>query len=251
MNKSLKAYLCTKAEINAEERSVVAYITTDHVDRDKEVVVPKGIDFEAFRKNPVVLWAHDYALPPIGKNLWIKFDDFGIRAKTQFADTERGREVFSLYQAGFLNAFSIGFLPDFKQCSEPTEEEVRARPDWAGARCILRKIELVEYSAVPVPCNREALVRAIKAKGLMLSDDFRKELDLVETPTPPAIEPPPPAPVEKTEQPVSERLAFRAMRRSLDRALMQLTSGDDFQKQIGELVAKQALERLDVARGRV
>ena len=52
------------------KRHVLAAVSTDAIDRDGEVVVPRGIDKTHFQKNPVVLWAHDYRTMPIGKALW-------------------------------------------------------------------------------------------------------------------------------------------------------------------------------------
>jgi hypothetical protein len=39
-------------QIDQPKRSVVAYITTDRVDEEGEVVVPEGIDFSRFKSLP-------------------------------------------------------------------------------------------------------------------------------------------------------------------------------------------------------
>ncbi|KKK95351.1 hypothetical protein LCGC14_2673660, partial [marine sediment metagenome] len=73
---------------------VVSYISTAALDRDGEVLLPEGVDLTNYRKNPVVLWSHDYKSVPVGKNLWIKQDAKGLKAATLFANTERGQEIF-------------------------------------------------------------------------------------------------------------------------------------------------------------
>ena len=58
---------------------------------------------------------------------------------------------FEMYKQGFLNAFSIGFIP-----KEYTD---RNNADGSTTR-VFTKSELLEISAVPVPANPNALVLA-------------------------------------------------------------------------------------------
>lgn len=157
-----------RPEFNDEERSIVSVISTDSVDRDLEVVIPRGLDLEAFRKNPVVVVCHKYDEIPVAKCLWIKVDGGVLKAKTQFRDNEKGREYYEAYKGGFLNGFSVGFIPDRSEYGPPTRKELDANPHWKGAKGVIRKAELVEYSVVPIPCNRDALARAIESGDLIL-----------------------------------------------------------------------------------
>ena len=100
--------------IDEKEKTLTAYVSTKARDRMDEVLEPKGAELKAFRKNPVVLFGHDYNAPPIGKALWTKADERGIISKVKFANTEFANEVFELYKDGFMNAFSVGFIP--KDC---------------------------------------------------------------------------------------------------------------------------------------
>ena len=176
-----KAYDAKIDDVVEGERSVVAKITTDAIDRMGEVVMPAGADLKAYRANPVCLWAHnmDGAAPsiPVGRNLWIKpgADKRSLIAKTVFGTDDFSDRIFKLYQDGFLRAFSIGFQPDFTKSSPPTPAEVKARPDLAECRCIYRKWELLEYSAVPVPANPEALSVAV-SKGLLIPESLEQAL---------------------------------------------------------------------------
>ena len=156
-----------KSEVDEAERTVTAIISTGVVDRENEVLLAKGADFEQFLKNPVVLWAHNYFEQPIGRAMWIKRGTKKITAKMQFADTQYADEIYELFRGGFLNAFSVGFrVLEFKY---PTSVDLKKNPQWAKAERIITKWELLEFSVAPVPVNPEALVLAVKTKTLKLS----------------------------------------------------------------------------------
>lgn len=172
----------TKSEVDDDERTVTAVISTSAVDREKEVLLPKGADYEQYLKNPVVLWAHDYRETPIGKALWIKSARKNITAKVRFAETEKADEIYQLFKGHYLNAFSVGFLPAENGSHPPTPDEVKKNPEWAEASRIYDKWELLEFSAVPVPANPEALATAVKSKELVISKETQDELGIeVET----------------------------------------------------------------------
>lgn len=173
-----------------DESVFQATITTETVDRDGDVVLAKGLDFEAFLKNPVVLLGHPFAIEsafdlPVGKANWIKAKGRKVIAEVTPAPTEMGKEIFELIKGGFLNAVSIGFDPI--DDGPPTEKELRARPEWAGARRIFRKAELVEFSIVNVPANPDALISAIRKGNLSMSAETLKHFGV----EPQAIEPQP------------------------------------------------------------
>ena len=135
------------------EGKLEAIISTDDIDRHGEIVDINGIDIKNYEKNPVVMWAHDYSLPPIGKTLSLTKEKIGkkmvLKTVMEFATgvSDLEREVYNLYKGGFMNAFSIGFIP--------LDEEENT----------YTKSELLEYSAVPIPANPNALLLA-KAKGI-------------------------------------------------------------------------------------
>lgn len=177
-NENKMQYFAVKdagVEIKDGERAVISHISSGAVDRDKEILVSKGVNLSNYRKNPVVLWAHDSRQPPIGKNQWVRKTDTEVIAKTIFAETPRGDEIYELYKGGYLKAFSVGFIPDFETSKEPDENDIKRHPEWAGARRVFTRWELLEYSAVPVPANPEALATAV-GKGLCVSDDLQEQL---------------------------------------------------------------------------
>jgi len=173
--KVLKQF-AAKTETDTDERTVTAIISTIGVDRENEVLLPKGMDYAAYMKNPVVLWAHDYHSEPIARTLWMKKGRKEIKAKIKFAETEQAEQVYQLFKGGFMNAFSVGFIPI--ETHEPTETEIKDKPEWGDVRKIYDKWELLEFSPVPVPANPEALAVAVKAKELNLSDELIEQLDI-------------------------------------------------------------------------
>lgn len=141
-------------------RCVSAVISTDRRDRDGEVLLPAGCMLDDYRRNPVVMWAHDYSGEPLGKCLEIERNKDAVWALIQFADTPRGLEVFKLYQSGVLNAFSVGFSPADSKWREATPEDTRR---WPGVKRVYYRWSLLEISCVPVPANGDALVEAVNA----------------------------------------------------------------------------------------
>lgn len=145
---------------NDVERVIEHTISSLTVDREGEVLIPKGVKYDNFLKNPVVLFAHNYKSPPIGKCLELRVEDDRIIAKTEFAKTSLGEELYYLVKEGFLKGWSVGFIP-IKETDKKVLEGQRGKTyeEW----------ELVEYSLVPVPSNPEALTLAVQ-KGLKVEE---------------------------------------------------------------------------------
>ena len=158
--------------IDEKEMTLTASVSTKAVDRMGDIVDPKGVDFKNFNRNPVVLFAHDYESPPIAKALWIKRSGDTIVSKMKFADTEFAREIFAMYKDSFMRAFSIGFMAKAHERIEDKEGK------FTGFN--FTKTELLEFSAVPVPANPEALALAMQ-KGILkdesLIEKMQKEFD--------------------------------------------------------------------------
>lgn len=171
-----KSYVSDKQEVLKKERAVISYISTAAIDRDREQLIPSGVILDNYRKNPVVLWGHDYKSIPIGKNVWIKSDGRGLIAKTIFAKNERADEIYRGYTEDvggtgpLLKAWSVGFIPievedvEIRDARDAREKPKRIYPKW----------ELLEYSGVPIPSCPEALTLAIE-KGA-ISMGLQKEL---------------------------------------------------------------------------
>lgn len=171
----------TDLDIKEDERAIISYINTGAKDRDNEIVLPSGAVLDDYRKNPVVLFGHNYSSLPIGKNMWIKSDEKGLIAKTQYANHEEAEKVYRYRKDGFPLAESIGFIP----LKYVTQKWTDKGPEWQendlkileqehgltakdleGVRAVYTKWTMLEYSDVAVPSNPEAMELA-KSKGLV------------------------------------------------------------------------------------
>lgn len=134
---------------------IEAIIATDDVDRDGEILDIEGLDIRKFMKNPVVPFAHKYDQPPVAKCVELVKEAGKLKARLKFAIGQYpfAALIYSLYKEGFMNAFSIGFIPKEGEFDE----------DKNGFR--FTKSEMLEFSAVPVPANGNALITA-RSKGL-------------------------------------------------------------------------------------
>ncbi|HLE86268.1 MAG TPA: HK97 family phage prohead protease [Candidatus Brocadiaceae bacterium] len=157
-NKNMKQYLKGIVKIKEDNKFDVIASTAD-VDRDGEIIDPKGWDLENFLKNPVILWAHQYHELPIGIAENTKIGKLpnsemeGLLISGRFADEKanpKAEQVRRLYADGILKTVSVGFIP--KERNGMT----------------ITKAELLELSFVPVPANPQALALAM-AKGLDVS----------------------------------------------------------------------------------
>lgn len=123
------------------------------IDRDMERVDPDGADFKNFKKNPVVLWAHDHDTPAIGKVLNPKVKDGAVRGKVVFDSAENdpfAGMIARKVKAGIISAGSVGFKPNNVEFVEESKDPTRL---------IHRKWELMEFSICNVPSNPGALAQ--------------------------------------------------------------------------------------------
>ena len=111
-----------------------------------------GLRFDNYRRNPVVMWAHDSTgrSPsgglPVGRTLSIdRSGDGGIVAEFEFLEDDPfAQRIRNAWDKGFLRAASISWLPI---------ESVPAKS--GGARDV--RAELLEWSIVSVPADPDAL----------------------------------------------------------------------------------------------
>lgn len=168
----------TDIKVGDKDRSVTAKISTVSVDRDGDVLLPQGANFKEFEKNPVVFLGHDYFTLPIGKCTAIKRDDNAIYAKTVFAerpdDYPADKEwvpdtLLSLYKQGVMNGFSVGFVP----VEQRPASDADVKKFGAGAKRVFSKWKVLEYSAVALPANQDAVATAV-SKGLITTSTAKK-----------------------------------------------------------------------------
>ena len=144
----------TAGEDAGQGQTMAFVISTDEVDRHGDVILAEGWKLESYQRNPVFLWAHDYARPVIGRAVAVWQEPHRLLARMEFAPTQFAQEVAMLYQAGYQHGVSVGFKP--LRYEERRHEQTGA---FLGIRFLEQ--ELLETSAVPVPANRSALRRAL------------------------------------------------------------------------------------------
>ena len=184
-------------ELNQGERSDVSWISTEAPDRGNEVVVAKGMNDEQFAKNPIGPLNHAYHAPPVGKSVWRKKckdgDTAGIKAKTRYPSrpqdwprNDDGSEkdwppdkVFGLIQAQLLQGKSIGFLPTKSHIPDTKEYKAKGWKENSVER-VFDEWLLLEYSAVFMPMNQDAVVEQVSKGAMSLSPDMAKLLGIDE-----------------------------------------------------------------------
>lgn len=140
-----------------DSRSLTFTISTGAVDRMGDTVDPNGWQLENYRKNPVVLWAHDSSSLPVARAPKIWVDKGALKAEAEF--TPKGLVRFNdivheMYKGGFLSATSVGFAPlKYAFVDDATRKFGIA----------FMEQELLEFSTVPVPANPEALIESRSA----------------------------------------------------------------------------------------
>ena len=148
------------------DRSVQFTISKEVVDRDGDILRASGCDFTNYMKNPVFLSFHNSREFPLGKvtKFWVEGNS--VKAIVYFptleelsSNPEQASEkaklvdfTYHCYKTGMLNAVRVGFIP-----VEWIETE--------NGYDIL-KWELLEFSAVAVPANQDAIAEAEKSFGL-------------------------------------------------------------------------------------
>lgn len=182
MNQVTRTYAATVDDVSNAERMVVAKINTGAVDRYRTVIDPAGVDLKQYRANPVVLWEHgkdpSRGAMPVGKNVGIsaiKARNGSIVARTQFGKDDYSQALFEMYRDELLRGWSVNILPVDKDCSPPTKEERRARPELDSCEMMYRSSELAEYSAVAIPGNAEALTM-MERRGIWFPAEARTKV---------------------------------------------------------------------------
>ncbi|HXG12257.1 MAG TPA: hypothetical protein VNK04_21055 [Gemmataceae bacterium] len=232
------------------ERSDVSWISTEDPDRDREVVIARGMDDSHFRLNPIVTMQHAYWLPPVGRSLWRKRvtdgSRVGIKAKTQYPprpaswpeDAEWPADcAFTLVQADLLRGKSIGFLPTRVHVPDDRERE---KHNWPDVRLVIDEWILLEYACVFLPAQQNAVVESV-SKGLRLPEPFRALLAELFQIDPEALS------ASATARTLGGRIIPFTPLEEIEKAFRRRLAAIDLEA----LVRRCVQESLDRARGRV
>ena len=167
---TVKKDLSLKAVEDIGERTVRFTISKEVVDRDGDILRANGVDFTNYMKNPVFLSFHNSREFPLGKVVKFWVEGYEVKADVYFppveelsSNPEQASEkaklvdfTYHCYKTGMLNAVSVGFIP---------LEWTETKDGWD-----ITKWELLEFSAVAVPANQDAIAEAVKSFG----GDFAK-----------------------------------------------------------------------------
>jgi HK97 family phage major capsid protein len=167
--------------------------STAEVDRYGDSVSQSGWQLDAYLKNPALLWAHDYSLPPVGTvvGLEVRGGNLVARARLVSAGISALADTcWGLIREGALRAVSVGFAVN----SEDDMDFIRdATGDVTGFRYL--RPELLEISLCGIGANASALI----SRGLPphISEEFMEPEIVVTAPPvtrviPPEVETPAP-----------------------------------------------------------
>lgn len=160
-------------ELKPSSSCAVAVVATES--RDGQAFHMQGASLQRFRKNPIVLYNHDYDGLPVARSLWerVRYEEHGpeIIAKPQFhRDTELSREVCRLLMDGSLSAWELGVVPE--------------RWERRGVGYTVSVWDVLEFSVVPrdedmAHLREERRRRRISSPALVKSILEEEEVDIV------------------------------------------------------------------------
>jgi hypothetical protein len=158
-------------------KGVPAWLSVPVVDRSGDFIDGSDMDLSQYLLNPVVLWCHKIADPPIGRfpDLAAKgygngFD--GLFGHVEFdAGDEFACRVRDKYESGYLRGLSVGFVPSGGWRDLTAGERAKVGCKTRARRML--KGKLLEASCVPVPDNQLALAVVMKTFGASIPDELK------------------------------------------------------------------------------
>lgn len=160
------------------ERTVRFRISSEVEDRDGDILIAAGCDLHNFMKNPVFLPFHKADNFPLGKVVSVFVENNAVYADVYFPTveematnpgdaSEKAKLVdftYHCYKNGMLNAVSVGFI------AKETENILDGEGYVTGYKVL--QWELLEFSAVAVPANQDAVAQAVKSFGSEKAKDL-------------------------------------------------------------------------------
>lgn len=164
-------------DAKADAGAPVPWVFSDaSEDRHGDTVAVAGWRLDSYKKNNVILFAHNSWDLPIGKGENVRVEGNALRGDITFASKEYdfAANVEKLVRGGYLKAGSVGFRP-----IKYAFNEERNSSGWNTPVDFLEQ-ELLEFSIVPIPANQNALAEA-KSAGIEMAPYVKwaeKALDL-------------------------------------------------------------------------
>lgn len=144
----------------------------NNVDSYGDVIVPGAFkNAVAYAKRtgdyPAMMVQHGAeGYTPVGVFTKMVEDEKGLYVEGKLADTERGREYYTLMKMEprpAIKGMSIGYFT--KKAEYPTEDNKKSFPK--GCYRKILDVELVEISLVTVPANKKATVTGVKGEFIV------------------------------------------------------------------------------------
>ena len=166
--------------IDPEGKRVTGVLASSgSLDRDEEIILPEAWSIDAFKRNPIFLFAHaSRSADPqniLGRVENVQKTTAGLVADFAY-DTDinpKAAMVFAQVQRGTLRAYSVGFVPKAWVTEYSPREQIDALPETARkalesgkAYVVYTNVELIEISQVPVPSNPDAMIASVKSARL-------------------------------------------------------------------------------------
>lgn len=128
--------------------TIVGYASTPELDRAGDVLLPEGA---VYRLPLPLLWQHDHS-KPIGHVTSARVGTSGIEiiAKIAVGATAEIDNCYRLISAGLVRGLSVGF-------------RALEKPEVTRTGYLYRSWEMMELSAVTIPCNQGATISAVKS----------------------------------------------------------------------------------------
>ena len=168
----------------AETRTIDFVISDESKDRHRTVLDIEGWDIDSYNRNGIVGYQHnlygDMCNAPDPEDVIAKGSAFVegrlLIGRTTFADASinpKSDRIFRMVQTGFLKSTSVGFNPLEKGVFGEGEQREGGKDEtyYFGKR------ELLEYSVVNIPSNRNAQVRTMRDNTASALLYVRRELD--------------------------------------------------------------------------
>ena len=130
-----KYYTADEINFTPGERSFVAWISVETVDREGDVVVAKGIDFGEYMTNPVVVAIHDYGKWPLGQCEWLKVKSTpkwkGLYGKAN-VDDDRESPSYHLMELLQKRGAEVSYHDPYVPVIRPSRDHAA----WAGLKSV-------------------------------------------------------------------------------------------------------------------
>lgn len=158
-----------KAATGTNPPEIVATLTTDDLDLDDEIVMPRGIDFDSyFLKNRNYFADHEYDMTHVvGKVRNVKVMDHAVIVRVAMVnlDSPYTRAVMALAEADSCPS-SIGYKDPVYGHPEGEAETKR----YGKSASLIRSCVAIEGSFTAMPCN----VRC-QSQGIIYPDEEKSE----------------------------------------------------------------------------